>query len=78
MYHHDPSQAVADMLYMHNAKPDDKRELVIKVYPKAMPNHHKAGAVYVQYSPEGAGIWTTMLGLAKAMIIADERLKEMQ
>lgn len=48
------------------------RKLKVNTYPIGVENHHKPRSLYVQYSEEGAGIWTTYLGLAKALILADE------
>jgi hypothetical protein len=78
MYHHDPPVAIADMMYSVFKDPMFQKSFTIHVYPNGAPGHHKPGAVFVQYSPEGAGIWTTMLGLAKAMIIADEKARKDQ
>jgi hypothetical protein len=78
MSQYDATESIADLFRAASKDPMFKKTVRITVYPNEGLHHHKGGAVFVAYGDEdrGAGYWTTMLGLAKALIIADEKRRE--
>lgn len=78
MSQYDAVAAIADLFYTASKDPMFKKTVRVTVYPNDGQHHHVGGAVFVTYGDDdrGTGYWTTMLGLAKAMIIADEKRRE--